>query len=217
VEQETLIIDCSTIDIATAREVHDDMSKRSLQMVDAPVSGGTAGAAAATLTFMCGGETSAIERARPLLQSMGKHIVPCGPAGAGQAAKMCNNMILGVSMIAVCEAFTLADKIGLDRQAVFDVVSTSSGSCWSMNTYCPVPGIGPKSPADNDYKPGFAAALMLKDLTLSQDAAQAGDAATPLGAHAQSLYKSFVEQGHGGEDFSAIIRALAAMKRGQAA
>ncbi len=217
VEQETLIIDCSTIDIATAREVHDDMSKRGLQMVDAPVSGGTAGAAAATLTFMCGGEPSAIERARPLLESMGKRIVPCGPAGAGQAAKMCNNMILGVSMIAVCEAFTLADKIGLDRQAVFDVVSTSSGSCWSMNTYCPVPGIGPKSPADNDYKPGFAAALMLKDLTLSQDAAQAAHAATPLGAHAQSLYKSFVEQGHGAEDFSAIIKALAVVKRERAA
>ena len=217
VEQEALIIDCSTIDIATAREVHDDMTKRGLQMVDAPVSGGTAGAAAATLTFMCGGETSAIERARPLLESMGKRIVPCGPAGAGQAAKMCNNMILGVSMIAVCEAFTLADKIGLDRQAVFDVVSTSSGSCWSMNTYCPVPGVGPKSPADNDYKPGFAAALMLKDLTLSQDAALAANAATPLGAHAQSLYKSFVEQGHGAEDFSAIIKALAAMKRERAA
>jgi 3-hydroxyisobutyrate dehydrogenase len=217
VEQKTLIIDCSTIDIATAREVHDDLSKRGLQMVDAPVSGGTAGAAAATLTFMCGGETSAIERARPLLEAMGKRIVPCGPAGAGQAAKMCNNMILGVSMIAVCEAFTLADKIGLDRQAVFDVVSTSSGSCWSMNTYCPVPGVGPKSPADNDYEPGFASALMLKDLTLSQDAAQAANAATPLGAHAQSLYKSFVEQGHGAEDFSAIIRALAAMKRERAA
>jgi 3-hydroxyisobutyrate dehydrogenase len=217
VNQETLIIDCSTIDIATARDVHEALSKRGLQMVDAPVSGGTAGAAAATLTFMCGGETSAIERARPLLEAMGRRIVPCGPAGAGQAAKMCNNMILGVSMIAVCEAFVLADKVGLDRQAVFDVVSTSSGSCWSMNTYCPVPGVGPKSPADNDYKPGFAAALMLKDLTLSQDTAESMHAATPLGAHAQSLYRSFVEQGHGAEDFSAIIKALAAMKREQAA
>lgn len=216
-EQETLVIDCSTIDIATAREVHGELSRRGLQMVDAPVSGGTAGAAAGTLTFMCGGETAAIERARPLLESMGKRIVPCGPAGGGQAAKMCNNMILGVSMIGVCEAFTLADKIGLDRQVVFDVVSASSGSCWSMNSYCPVPGVGPKSPADNGYKPGFAAALMLKDLNLSQDAAQAVHAATPLGGHAQSLYKSFVEQGHGAEDFSAIIKALAEMKREQAA
>jgi 3-hydroxyisobutyrate dehydrogenase len=215
VNQDTLVIDCSTIDIASARGAYEAASKRGLQMVDAPVSGGTAGAAAATLTFMCGGETSAIERARPLLEAMGKRIVPCGPAGAGQAAKMCNNMILGVSMIAVCEAFTLADKIGLDRHAVFDVVSTSSGSCWSMNNYCPVPGVGPKSPADNDYRPGFAAALMLKDLGLAQEAAQTTGTATPLGAHAQSLYKSFVEQGHGTEDFSAIIKALAAMKRGK--
>lgn len=212
-EPEALLIDCSTIDIATARDIHNDMAKQGVQMVDAPVSGGTAGAAAATLTFMCGGDISAIDRARPFLEAMGKKIVACGAAGAGQAAKMCNNMILGISMIAVCEAFTLADKLGLSRQAVFDVVSTSSGSCWSMNSYCPVPGIGPNSPADNNYQPGFMAALMLKDLTLAQQAAQAAHAATPLGGHAQALYKSFVEQGHGAEDFSAIIRTLATMKR----
>jgi 3-hydroxyisobutyrate dehydrogenase len=208
-----LIVDCSTIDMESARKGHDAMQRHGLRMVDAPVSGGTAGAAAASLTFMCGGEPEAVEAARPVLSAMGKRIVPCGPAGSGQAAKICNNMILGVSMIAVCEAFNLADRIGLDRKAMFDVVSTSSGSCWSMNSYCPVPGVGPASPADNGYKAGFAAALMLKDLNLSQDAAEAANVATPLGAHARAVYAQFVGSGGGSRDFSAIIEALGAMQR----
>jgi 3-hydroxyisobutyrate dehydrogenase len=162
---------------------------------------------------MCGGEASDIEKARLVLEKMGKRIVACGPAGSGQAAKICNNMILGVSMIAVCEAFNLADAMGLDRQAMFDVVSASSGSCWSITSYCPVPGVGPKSPADNDYKPGFAAALMLKDLLLSQQAASASGTATPLGAHATQLYERFVKEGGASRDFSAMIEALRGMGR----
>jgi 3-hydroxyisobutyrate dehydrogenase len=183
-----------------------------MRPVDAPVSGGVGGAIAATLTFMCGGEPDAFEAAQPILAAMGRKIVHCGPAGSGQAAKICNNMVLGVSMIAVCEAFALADRMGLDRQAMFDVVSTSSGSCWSINTYCPVPGIGPQSPADNDYRPGFAASLMLKDLRLAQEAAVSVGADTPLGAHATELYERFVADGNGGKDFSGIILALGGEK-----
>jgi 3-hydroxyisobutyrate dehydrogenase len=214
-EPGTLVIDCSTIDVESARQVHGELQRHGLRTVDAPVSGGVAAAAAASLTFMCGGTPSDIERARPILETMGKRIVACGPAGSGQAAKICNNMILGVSMIAVCEAFTLADRLGLDRQAMFDVVSNASGSCWSINAYCPVPGVGPRSPADNNFEPGFTAALMLKDLRLSQDAAARAGAATPLGAHAAAIYDRFVAEGGGGRDFSAIIQALGAMKREQ--
>ena len=208
-----LLIDCSTVDVESARAAHEMASKAGLKSVDAPVSGGVGGATAATLTFMAGGAAGAFEAARPLLAAMGKILVHCGEAGAGQAAKICNNMVLGVSMIAVCEAFALADKLGLSRQAMFDVVSTSSGQCWSINTYCPAPGVGPKSPADNDYKPGFAAALMLKDLGLSQQAAASVGAGTPLGQHAAEIYASFVAEGGGVKDFSGILPWLAAKPR----
>src|SRR5438876_7797992 len=201
----TLIIDCSTIDVESAKEAHALAAKHGMASVDAPVSGGTGGAKGATLTFMCGGEDKAFAAAKPVLGKMGKRIVHCGGGGAGQAAKICNNMILGISMIAVSEAFALAEKLGLAHQALFDVASTSSGQCWSLTTYCPVPGPVPTSPANNEYKPGFASALMVKDLTLAQDAAKAAGAATPLGAHAESIYESFGKSGHGGADFSGII------------
>jgi 3-hydroxyisobutyrate dehydrogenase len=201
-----LIIDCSTIDVESAKQAHALASKHGVASVDAPVSGGTGGAKAATLTFMCGGEEKAFAAAKPVLEKMGKKIVHCGGAGAGQAAKICNNMILGVSMIAVGEAFALAEKLGLSHQALFDVASTSSGQCWSLTSYCPVPGPVPTSPANNDYRPGFASALMVKDLTLAQDAAATAGAATPLGKHAQELYKAFDAAGNGGVDFSGIIR-----------
>jgi 3-hydroxyisobutyrate dehydrogenase len=201
-----LIIDCSTIDVESAKQAHALAAKHGVGSVDAPVSGGTGGAKAATLTFMCGGEEKAFAAAKPVLEKMGKKIVHCGGAGAGQAAKICNNMILGISMIGVSEAFALAEKLGLSHQALFDVASTSSGQCWSLTSYCPVPGPVPASPANNDYKPGFAAALMLKDLTLAQDAANAAGAATPLGKHAQEIYKTFDAVGNGGVDFSGIIR-----------
>jgi 3-hydroxyisobutyrate dehydrogenase len=201
-----LIIDCSTIDVESAKQAHALASKHGVGSVDAPVSGGTGGAKAATLTFMCGGDQKAFTTAKPVLEKMGKRIVHCGGPGAGQAAKICNNMILGVSMIAVSEAFALAEKLGLSHQALFDVASTSSGQCWSLTSYCPVPGPVPTSPANNDYKPGFASALMVKDLTLAQDAARAAGAATPLGKHAQELYKAFDAEGNGGVDFSGIIR-----------
>lgn len=201
-----LIIDSSTIDVESARAAHALAAKHGIASVDAPVSGGTGGAKAATLTFMCGGEEGAFAAAKPILEKMGKKIVHCGGAGAGQAAKICNNMILGISMIAVGEAFALGEKLGLSHQALFDVASTSSGQCWSLTSYCPVPGPVPASPANNDYKPGFATALMLKDLTLSQDAAKAAGAATPLGQHAQEIYKAFEAAGHGGVDFSGIIQ-----------
>jgi 3-hydroxyisobutyrate dehydrogenase len=204
-----VFVDCSTVDVDSARAAAAEAEAAGLLAVDAPVSGGTAGAAAGTLTFMAGGRAEAFALAKPLFDVMGARAVHCGGAGAGQAAKICNNMILGISMIGVCEAFALADKLGLDRQAMFDVVSTSSGSCWSVNTYCPAPGIGPKSPADNDYRPGFAAELMLKDLDLSQQAAAAVDAATPLGAHAAALYAAFVANGGRGRDFSAMLPWLA--------
>jgi 3-hydroxyisobutyrate dehydrogenase len=201
-----LIIDCSTIDVESAKEAHALAAKHGVASIDAPVSGGTGGAKGATLTFMCGGEDKAFAAAKPILETMGKKIVHCGGAGAGQAAKICNNMILGISMIAVSEAFALGEKLGLTHQALFDVASTSSGQCWSLTTYCPVPGPVPTSPANNDYKPGFATALMLKDLTLAQDAATAAGAATPLGKHAQEIYKAFEATGNGGVDFSGIVR-----------
>ncbi|EAS49249.1 3-hydroxyisobutyrate dehydrogenase [Aurantimonas manganoxydans SI85-9A1] len=205
-----LLIDCSTVDVDSARAAHDMAREAGLLSLDAPVSGGTGGAAAGTLTFMVGGSDAAFAKGKPLFDIMGQKAVHCGEAGAGQAAKICNNMILGISMIGVCEAFHLADKLGLDRQAMFDVASTSSGSCWSINTYCPAPGIGPKSPADNDYKPGFAADLMLKDLNLSQTAAETAGATTELGRHARDIYAAFVESGGGkGRDFSAILDKLA--------
>jgi 3-hydroxyisobutyrate dehydrogenase len=201
-----LIIDCSTIDVESAKQAHALAASHGIASVDAPVSGGTGGAKGATLTFMCGGEDKAFAAAKPVLEKMGKKIVHCGGGGAGQAAKICNNMILGVSMIAVSEAFALAEKLGLSHQALFDVASTSSGQCWSLTTYCPVPGPVPTSPANNDYKPGFASALMVKDLTLAQDAAKAAGAATPLGKHAQEIYKAFDAAGHGGVDFSGIVQ-----------
>lgn len=204
----TLLIDCSTIDVESARKAHELAAGADCLSLDAPVSGGTGGAAAGTLTFMAGGSDGAFTKARPVLEAMGKKIVHCGGNGAGQAAKICNNMILGISMIGVCEAFALGEKLGLSHQALFDVASTSSGQCWSINTYCPVPGPVPTSPANNDYKPGFAAALMLKDLKLAQEAALAAGAATPLGAEAAQLFDLFDKQGHGGRDFSAIIEML---------
>jgi 3-hydroxyisobutyrate dehydrogenase len=205
------IIDCSTIDVESAKQAHALAAKHGIASVDAPVSGGTGGAKGATLTFMCGGEDKAFAAAKPVLEKMGKKIVHCGGAGAGQAAKICNNMILGVSMIAVSEAFALAEKLGLSHQALFDVASTSSGQCWSLTSYCPVPGPVPTSPANNDYKPGFASALMVKDLTLAQDAAKAAGAATPLGKHAQEIYKAFDAAGHGGVDFSGIVQHVRAL------
>ncbi len=203
----TLFIDCSTIDVAAARAAHAAAAAAGMASVDAPVSGGVGGAQAGTLTFMAGGTEAAFAQAEPILAAMGKRIVRCGDAGAGQAAKVCNNMILGISMIAVSEAFVLAEKLGLSHQALFDVASTASGQCWSLTSYCPVPGPVPASPANRDYAPGFAAALMLKDLTLAQEAAAAAGVRTPLGAHAASLYARFA--GHSaGLDFSAIVTAL---------
>jgi 3-hydroxyisobutyrate dehydrogenase len=202
----TLIIDCSTIDVESSKQAHALAAKHGIASVDAPVSGGTGGAKGATLTFMCGGDDKAFAAAKPVLEKMGKKIVHCGAAGAGQGVKICNNMVLAVSMIGVSEAFVLAEKLGLSHQAVFDVVSTSSGQCWALTSYCPVPGPVPASPANNGYKPGFAAALMVKDLTLAQDAAKSVGAATPLGKQAQEIYKTFDAAGHGGVDFSGIIQ-----------
>jgi len=207
-----LVIDCSTIDVDSARAVHAVASAAHLKPLDAPVSGGTGGARGATLTFMVGSEADAFAAAKPILEQMGKKVVHCGGAGAGQAAKICNNMILGISMIGVGEAFALAEKLGLSHQALFDVASTSSGQCWSVSTYCPVPGPVPTSPANNGYKPGFAADLMLKDLKLSQEAAAAVGASTPLGAAAAQLYTLFNSAGHGGTDFSGIIEMLRGQK-----
>ncbi len=204
----TLFIDSSTIDVESARKAHATAAKAGHLSVDAPVSGGTGGATAGTLTFMAGGSDEAFAKAEPILKPMAGKIVHCGHGGAGQAAKICNNMILGISMIAVAEGFVLAEKLGLSHQALFDVASTSSGQCWSLNTYCPVPGPVPTSPANLDYKPGFAAALMLKDMKLSQEAAQATGAVTPMGAEATALYGLYNAQGNGGSDFSGIIRFL---------
>lgn len=212
-EKGAVLIDCSTVDVDASRSAHEAAKAAGLLSVDAPVSGGIGGAAAGTLTFMCGGSDEAFAAAAPLFEIMGQKAVHCGEGGAGQAAKICNNMILGVTMVATCEAFALADKLGLSRQAMFDVVSTSSGYSWSMNAYCPAPGVGPQSPADNDYKPGFAGALMLKDLGLAQDAAKSVNAATPLGEHARALYEEFVAEGGGDMDFSAMLPRLAKMTR----
>lgn len=202
----TVFLDCSTVDVQTARDVADMASAEGILPLDAPVSGGVGGASSGTLTFMVGGSSVGFKKSRSVFEIMGQKAVHCGPSGNGQAAKICNNMILGATMIATCEAFALADKLGLERQAMFDVASTSSGYSWSLNAYCPAPGVGPKSPSDNDYKPGFSTDLMLKDLRLSQQAAKAVDADTPMGAAATDLYKTFVEDEDGsGLDFSAML------------
>jgi 3-hydroxyisobutyrate dehydrogenase len=209
VKPGTLLIDCSTIDVESARAVAAAAEAKGLQMIDAPVSGGVGGAQAGTLTFMVGGSESAFAQAKPLLEAMGKAIVHAGGPGNGQAAKICNNMILGVSMIVVSEAFVLAEKLGLDAQKLFDISSKSSGQCWSLTNYCPVPGPVPTSPANRDYQAGFTAAMMLKDLRLAQDAARSTAAATPMGAGAAAVYERFVQDGDGaGVDFSGIIRFL---------
>jgi 3-hydroxyisobutyrate dehydrogenase len=204
----TLFIDSSTIDVDSARKAHKIASDTGMLSVDAPVSGGVGGAEAGTLTFMAGGSADAFAKAAPILRPMAGKVVHCGDAGAGQAAKICNNMILGISMIGVGEAFVLAEKLGLSHQALYDVASTSSGQCWSLTTYCPVPGPVPTSPANRDYTPGFAAALMLKDLKLAQEAAQNAGAVTPLGAEATQIYALFNQMGEGGTDFSGIINFL---------
>ena len=211
-----VLLDCSTVEVEAAREVAGQCEAAGLGFLDAPVSGGVGGAAAGTLTFMVGGGDAAFATASPLFDIMGQKAVHCGPAGNGQAAKICNNMILGVTMIATCEAFALADKLGLARDKMFDVVSTSSGYSWTMNAYCPAPGVGPQSPADNGYKPGFAAELMLKDLRLSQAAAEAADADTPMGQAAAALYAQFVEAEDGkGMDFSAMLPRFEKRRRGE--
>jgi 3-hydroxyisobutyrate dehydrogenase len=212
----TLFIDCSTVDVDSAKAVHGLAAAAGIASLDAPVSGGTGGAKAATLTFMAGGEEKAFALGKPLLEAMGKRIIHCGGAGAGQAAKVCNNMILGISMIAVSEAFVLAEKLGLSHQALFDVASTSSGQCWALTTYCPVPGPVPGSPANNGYKPGFAAELMVKDMRLSQEAALGVGAVTPMGAAAAQLYALFNADGHGATDFSGIINFLRGMEKSSA-
>ncbi|MCY4300408.1 MAG: 3-hydroxyisobutyrate dehydrogenase [Aestuariivita sp.] len=203
----TGLVDCSTVDVENAQMVANKALVRELLPVDAPVSGGVTGATNGTLTFMAGGSDAAFEKARPLFEIMGQKVVHCGESGAGQVAKICNNMILGATMIATCETIALADKLGLERQKLFDVVSTSSGYSWSMNAYCPAPGIGPKSPSDNNYAPGFAAELMLKDLDLSQQAATMVKADTPMGKLATQIYREFIDSGNGlGKDFSAVLQ-----------
>lgn len=204
----TLFIDSSTIDVDSARAIAAEAAAKGLLMVDAPVSGGVGGASAGTLTFMVGGSDAAFAKAKPILDNMGKNIVHAGGAGNGQAAKICNNMVLGISMIAVSEAFVLGEKLGLDHQKLFDIASTSSGQCWSLTSYCPVPGPVPTSPANRDYAAGFTAAMMLKDLKLAQDAARSSGASTPLGAEAAQLYNLFAAQGEAGTDFSGIVRFL---------
>ena len=203
-----IMMDCSTIDVATARQVIEVTEAHNYQMVDAPVSGGIAAANGGTLTFMVGGSDEAFARAQPILAAMGKAVIHAGASGAGQAAKICNNMLLGASMIATCEAFMLADKLGLDLQTFYDISSKASGQNWSMTSYCPVPGVGPQSPADNGYQGGFATALMLKDLKLAMEAAASVDADVPMGAKAAALYDAFDKAGQGGLDFSAIIKTL---------
>ncbi|MBV8800000.1 MAG: 3-hydroxyisobutyrate dehydrogenase [Alphaproteobacteria bacterium] len=203
-----LLIDSSTIDIDSARAVHAAAEKAGFDFLDAPVSGGVGGAEGGTLTFMCGGSEAAFERAKPLLEKMGKRVVLAGGAGAGQAAKICNNMLLAISMIGTCEAFVLAEKLGLDPRKLFDIASTSSGQCWSLTTYCPVPGPVPTAPSNRDYTGGFATALMLKDLKLALAAAQNSGATTPLGAEAAQLYSLFAAKGNSNLDFSGIIRML---------
>lgn len=209
----TTLIDCSTIDVATAREVHAAAAAAGLEMLDAPVSGGVAGAEAATLTFMVGGKERAVVAAEPILRAMGKAVIHTGGPGNGQAAKICNNLILGISMIAVCEAFALAESLGLPAQTLFDVASASSGQCWSLTSYCPVPGPVPSSPANRGYQPGFTAAMMLKDLRLAESAA--GEGAVPLGEHAAALYAEFVTNGGGRTDFSGIIEKIRGIAAGR--
>lgn len=204
----SLLIDCSTIDVASARDIHVLAEKSGKLCLDAPVSGGVGGAAGGTLTFMVGGSDDAFSNANNVLDIMGQKAVHCGEGGSGQAAKICNNMLLAISMIGAGEAFALAEKLGLDQAKLFDVVSTSSGSCWSVNTYCPVPNVGPKSPADNDYAPGFAASLMQKDLGLAMQAANDVGASTPLGKHATDIYNQMNELNHGDKDFSSVINLL---------
>jgi 3-hydroxyisobutyrate dehydrogenase len=203
-----LLLDCSTIDVATARAVANDAAAKGYEMVDAPVSGGIAAANAGTLTFMVGGSEAAFTRAAPILSAMGKAVIHAGAEGAGQAAKICNNLILGAQMISTCEAFVMAEKLGLDAQVFYDISSNATGQSWSMTSYCPLPGVGPQSPADNDYAGGFAAALMLKDLNLAMQAAQSVDANVPMGKRATELYQAFADAGQGGLDFSAIIKSL---------
>lgn len=210
-----LYLDCSTVDMTSATAAHKKATDAKLLSIDAPVSGGIGGATAGTLTFMVGGSTEAFKQVTPLLDVMGKRIVHCGDGGAGQAAKICNNMLLGISMIGTCEAFALGEKLGLDKERLFEVMSTSSGSCWSVNTYCPVPGVGPESPADNNYTPGFAAELMLKDLLLSQSAAEQVNASTPMGRKASDLYEQFIETEGLGKDFSAMLPKILASVRGK--
>jgi 3-hydroxyisobutyrate dehydrogenase len=207
-KKDALLIDCSTIDVETARDVAKAASAAGFAMLDAPVSGGVGGATAATLTFMVGGEAAAFERARPILEKMGKTIVHAGPSGNGQAAKICNNMILGISMVAVCEGFALAERLGLEAQKLFDIASKSSGQCWSLTSYCPVAGPVPTAPSNRDYAPGFTAAMMLKDLNLAQQAAGQSGAATPLGALAAALYARLVEAGLGPKDFSVMAKFI---------
>ena len=206
---KSTLIDCSTIDVKTTKEVCQILGNKKINMLDAPVSGGVQGAKSGSLTFMVGGSRDDFDKLRFLFEYMGSRSVYCGKNGSGQTAKICNNMILGVTMIATCEAFALADKLELDREAMFDVVSTSSGYSWSMNSYCPAPGVGPKAPSDNNYTPGFSSDLMLKDLTLSQNASSESKASTPMGDLAMKLYKDFVENKNGsGLDFSAIIKTF---------
>ena len=206
---KSTLIDCSTIDVKTTKEVCKTLGNKKIRMLDAPVSGGVQGAKSGSLTFMVGGSRDDFDKLRFLFEYMGSRSVYCGKNGSGQTAKICNNMILGVTMIATCEAFALADKLELDREAMFDVVSTSSGYSWSMNSYCPAPGVGPKAPSDNNYIPGFSSDLMLKDLTLSQNAASETKASTPMGNLAMTLYKDFVESKNGsGLDFSAILKTF---------
>jgi len=203
-----ILMDCSTIDVESARAVTGQAAKAAFEMVDAPVSGGVAGAAAGTLTFMCGGSEAAFARAEPILKKMGKAVIHAGEAGAGQAAKICNNMLLAITMVGTCEAFALAEKLGLKDQVFFDIASKASGQSWSMTSYCPVPGPVPASPANNDYQPGFAAALMLKDLTLAMQAAGQINADTPLGAKAHALYEALCSQGHSAQDFSYMMERI---------
>jgi 3-hydroxyisobutyrate dehydrogenase len=204
-----ILMDCSTIDVDSAREVIGKADAAGYRMADAPVSGGIAAAEGGTLTFMVGGSGEAFEAARPFLEQMGKAVIHAGGPGAGQAAKICNNMLLGASMVATCETFVMAQKLGLDPQTFFDISSKASGQCWSMTSYSPLPGVGPQTPADRDYEGGFAAALMLKDLRLAMEAAQSVDAYTPMGAHAEELYTRFAESlGGGGKDFSGIIKMI---------
>src|SRR6478609_2330387 len=203
-----ILIDCSTIDVATARQVEEEAKAKGYTMVDAPVSGGIAAAEGGTLTFMIGGTNEGFEKAREFLEQMGKAVIHAGDAGAGQAAKICNNMLLGATMVATCEAFAMAQKLGLNLQTFYDISSKASGQSWSMTSYCPVPGVGPETPADRNYDGGFAAALMLKDLKLAEDAARSVGAYTPMGGEAEELYQRFVDRGGGNKDFSGLIKMI---------